>query len=179
VKCLDCPRPPEKGKARCRPCIDRNAVYSKRCRQDRLAAGLCVQCKEPREQQGRTKCDRCLRADAGRSSEAAQKVRTQVIEHYGGKCSCPGCSETNPGFLTIDHPEDDGADHRREIAGDRDRQWGGTPFYRWIIRNGFPTSLRLMCFNCNCGRQRNGGVCPHLAPLGKWDAEPQAAPENP
>lgn len=20
---------------------------------------------------------------------------------------------------------------------------------------------QLLCFNCNCGRHRNGGVCPH------------------
>lgn len=34
--------------------------------------------------------------------------------------------------------------------------------YRWAILNGFPDELQLLCFNCNCGRQRNGGVCPHV-----------------
>jgi hypothetical protein len=29
-------------------------------------------------------------------------------------------------------------------------------------RDRFPNDvLRLLCFNCNCGRAKNGGICPH------------------
>lgn len=34
--------------------------------------------------------------------------------------------------------------------------------YRWLKKQGFPKGdFRVMCFNCNLGRQRNGGECPH------------------
>jgi len=38
---------------------------------------------------------------------------------------------------------------------------GGFVFYRRVISLGCPDTLRFLCYNCNCGRQRLGGVCPH------------------
>lgn len=32
-----------------------------------------------------------------------------------------------------------------------------------IIDQGFPPSFRVLCYNCNSGRARNRGVCPHQA----------------
>lgn len=32
-----------------------------------------------------------------------------------------------------------------------------------IITAGFPPEYQIQCFNCNLGRARNGGVCPHQA----------------
>jgi len=78
-----------------------------------------------------------------------------VMDHYGNKCSC--CDETELKFLTIDHINDDGAKHRRKIG----RKLTGQDFYRWIIVNKFPKNLQILCFNCNCGRASNDGVCPH------------------
>jgi hypothetical protein len=76
----------------------------------------------------------------------------QIIEAYGGKCSC--CGEKSSMFLTIDHKNNDGSKHRSMGLT-------GRMFYKWIIDSGFPQDLQLLCWNCNCGRQRNGGVCPH------------------
>ena len=56
-------------------------------------------------------------------------------------------------FLTFDHAADDGAAHRNEINR-RDITY-------WLEQNGYPDTIRLLCWNCNCGRQINGGVCPH------------------
>lgn len=75
-----------------------------------------------------------------------------VISHYGGKCKC--CGETIKKFLTIDHMDNDGNIYRNK--GLR-----GRTFYRWIIKHNFPDDLQLSCYNCNCGRSRNDGVCPH------------------
>lgn len=82
------------------------------------------------------------------------KRRKTVYDHYGNMCAC--CGETNQLFLTIDHIENDGAQHRKEVAP-------GPTFYKWLVDNNFPKSFRLLCFNCNTGRYRNGGDCPHLA----------------
>jgi hypothetical protein len=84
-----------------------------------------------------------------------QKVKDRVFEAYGGyHCSCPGCSEDNPTFMTLDHVNDDGAEQRKSL------QSSSALFY-WIIRNDFPPGFQVLCWNCNCGRAMNNRVCPH------------------
>ena len=62
-------------------------------------------------------------------------------------------------FLTLDHINNDGAEHRREIHG---RQTAaGYQTYRWLMRNGFPPGFQVLCANCNHGKRMNGGTCPH------------------
>src|SRR5271157_234086 len=80
-------------------------------------------------------------------------TKKKVIDAYGGKCYC--CGETILAFLTVDHPNADGAAHRKSIGG------GGYPMYLWLIRHNYPKEFRAACWNCNCGRRINGGVCPH------------------
>ena len=75
-----------------------------------------------------------------------------VIDHYGAKCAC--CGESNRDFLTIDHINNDGA-KLRKIDG------SGLTFYRWIIKSNYPDFFQVLCYNCNYGRQRTGGHCPH------------------
>lgn len=92
------------------------------------------------------------------------KLKREVIDAYGGHCAC--CGETELVFLTIDHIDDNGAEHRRELAaacGADGSKWGqaGAPTYRWLRDNDFPPGFQVLCANCNCGKQWNGGVCPH------------------
>jgi rubrerythrin len=86
-------------------------------------------------------------------------LKRKVVEGYGGKCYC--CGESNPKFLTIDHVDGDGEEHRKELAGIRHA--GNTRvMYRWIIKHNFPSTIQLACYNCNFGKQHNNNVCPHL-----------------
>lgn len=78
--------------------------------------------------------------------------KAQVFTAYGNCCAC--CGESNPGFLSIDHVEGGGRAHRRAVGG-------GLGILLDIIKRGFPPDFQLLCFNCNLGRQWNGGVCPH------------------
>jgi hypothetical protein len=89
------------------------------------------------------------------------KLKREVMDAYGGACVC--CGETELVFLTIDHVNDDGAEHRREIAAEKGTNWAqaGRNTYRWLRDNGFPEGFQVLCANCNCGKQWNGGVCPH------------------
>jgi hypothetical protein len=80
------------------------------------------------------------------------KVRAWVVEQYGGRCSCPNCPETNTKFLTLDHINNDGNQHRKIVKH---------AIYTWAKTNNCPPTLRLLCWNCNSGRQYNGGICPH------------------
>jgi hypothetical protein len=84
-----------------------------------------------------------------------QEVKAETIAAYGGVCVCCGVADLV--FLTIDHPEGDGAAHRRELFGGKGR--GGERFYRWLRRNGWPAGYRVLCWNCQHATFR--GVCPH------------------
>ena len=77
------------------------------------------------------------------------RQRKEVLEHYGNKCEC--CEETEPMFLTIDHINGGGTKHSKKVGY----------LSSWLVRNNYPEGFRLLCINCNFGRERNGGVCPH------------------
>lgn len=80
------------------------------------------------------------------------KLKQQVYGHYGAICVC--CEETTPEFLSLDHINNDGAAHRRQIGRGRE------VIYRWIIKHNFPPSFQVLCMNCQWGKRRLG-VCPH------------------
>jgi hypothetical protein len=84
-----------------------------------------------------------------RSREKARaysdKLRNAVFNHYGMKCAI--CDFSNVDALTIDHINNDGAAHRREIKGSR--AGGGMVTYRWLIKNKYPEGFRTLCQNCN------------------------------
>lgn len=105
---------------------------------------------------GKCPCEHGLSADVRRN----RRLILEALGHYGGQ-SCACCGETNLFRLTLDHVDGYGFEHRREIAGDRRR--GGRDLYVWLRKNNYPQEpkLRVMCTNCNCGRDRNGGICPH------------------
>lgn len=42
----------------------------------------------------------------------ARRLKLEVLAGYGGKCIC--CGETHPAFLTVDHINNDGAEHRTQ-----------------------------------------------------------------
>ena len=84
-----------------------------------------------------------------------EKFRQLVYEAYGNRCAC--CGETTYDFLTIDHKNNDGWIARKKKLHPTDT----ASFHRWLVRNNFPDSFQLLCMNCNFGKARNGGVCPH------------------
>lgn len=90
------------------------------------------------------------------STESFRRAKAQAIVAYGSKCSCPGCPEKGLDFLTIDHINDDGRQHRRK---------NGSNLYSWLRRNGFPKDrFQLLCFNCNCAKWCYG-ICPHISSM--------------
>ena len=105
-------------------------------------------------------CKKCMKARyfAANKSKVYEyrkarerRTKEEVITHYGGKCNC--CGETIIEFLTMDHIHGGGRKHAKELKKTR--------FFMWVKRNNYPDYLQVLCFNCNCGREVNGGICPH------------------
>jgi hypothetical protein len=148
----------------------------------RIEAGLCSRCGKVPPAQGVLMCEDCRNyhknwsARQWQNEEGKAKRRAKLREwqennreltrvraikylrvakkavfaHYGQVCAC--CGESNPGFLTIDHINNDGAEHRRNHGGN---------LYLNLRARGFPEGFQTLCWNCNCGRAHNGGICPH------------------
>jgi hypothetical protein len=100
----------------------------------------------------------CRKCKAAFQKQRYHKAKEEVFNHYCNgdvKCQCPKCDVVDARFLTVDHIKNDGAKHRRKIGE------GPWVLYWWLKKNGFPEGYRIYCYNCNCGRQRNNGICPH------------------
>lgn len=78
----------------------------------------------------------------------ARKVKLECLDGYGGP-KCP-CGEQDVEVLTLDHVNDDGAEHRRKTGA------RGYNFYIMLRKNGFPSEppLQVLCLNCQI-RKRN------------------------
>ena len=84
-------------------------------------------------------------------AERHRGLKDEAIAAYGGRCQC--CGETAREFLTIDHKNDDGAEHRKVVRA--------ADILRWLKARGWPQDdFQLLCWNCNCARGIHG-VCPH------------------
>ncbi len=82
-------------------------------------------------------------------------LRAEMIRAYGGACAC--CGEAEPIFLDLDHINNDG-------TADRKAKGNSQRLLVWLRENAWPSDrYRILCCNCNQGRARNGGVCPHVS----------------
>jgi hypothetical protein len=90
-----------------------------------------------------------------RQREAAHDALRQaaLVAYSGPRPFCACCGDGISQFLALDHIDGGGHQHRKKLGG------GG--FWTWLKRNGYPSGFRVLCHNCNLGRQVNGGACPH------------------
>jgi len=87
---------------------------------------------------------------AGKPQAAAQKIKAEVIGHYGDRCTC--CNESNLTFLVIDHINGGGHKEHSKVGH-------GTTFYRWLRKHNYPDGYQILCHNCNFAKRL--GPCPH------------------
>ncbi len=101
----------------------------------------------------RTRAWRKLHPD--RPAEYGFKWRLAALRKYGGfppYCAC--CGENELEFLSIDHVDGGGTEHRKKVGVT------GQGFYRFIVKNGSDYPLQVLCYNCNLAT-KDGLVCPH------------------
>lgn len=105
----------------------------------------------------------------GHETQKARKrgkmMKAAIYEAYGGYvCAC--CGESEPKFLSVDHVNNDGYECRK-----RGEHGSGYRLYNWLWaqfqKTGkWPDGFQILCMNCQHGKARNGGICPHKASQG-------------
>jgi hypothetical protein len=84
-----------------------------------------------------------------RAREQARQYRRKVLLVYGeGVLACACCGENFEEFLTLDHINGGGTEHRKILKG--------VNFYMDLRRNGYPDRhlYRVLCSNCNSALAR-------------------------
>jgi hypothetical protein len=154
-RCTRCGKRPRPSSVYCRACADycgkRGHMRYRRAARYRR----CVICGIRKAAANRCRCTTCATKYNARQRRNYAQLWRQVLAGYGSKCACVGCSEMNPKFLTIDHVANDGAIDRQKNGGS---MWA---LLRRVIKQHFPARYQLLCYNCNLGKHRNGGTCPH------------------
>jgi hypothetical protein len=166
--------PPEKRCPACKETKSAAEFYGNPARHDGLDV-YCKPCKsayhkrpEYREQDRQRVAadrDRILARRRKRDAENADRIREQrrkwnraytarirkaVFDHYGW--SCAQCEATDR--LSIDHVNEDGYEHRKELFGERGGNRGGAfRFYGWLVKNDFPDGFQTLCIPCNTRKQ--------------------------
>lgn len=102
--------------------------------EERLARGRAKRNAVPKEER------------RARALRYRTKLRTEVLNGYGGKCEC--CGNTRVFHLTIDHIDGGGGAERRSSRGNN--------LYRRLRREGFPPGYRVLCWNCNWEAHASG-----------------------
>lgn len=89
-----------------------------------------------------------------------KKLKSEIFFIYSkGKMECNCCGVKGLNFLTIDHINNDGNKHRDELRKNKGSY--GNSIYRWLKKNNYPKGFQVLCWNCNCGKMINNGICPH------------------
>lgn len=124
-------------------------------RRRQLYAANADKCRQRTREYRVANPDKVLEYNAKWRRKFFGQLRRELIAAYGGCCVC--CGEREPIFLELDHINNDGNVDRIE-RGNSQR------LMVWLRANGWPRDrYQLLCSNCNQGKARNGGVCPHQA----------------
>lgn len=135
----------DRMRSRCRDCVRVKKREHYRANREQARA------RQLRYQQENRK--RLYDYNARWQRERNKNLRREMITAFGGCCAC--CGEAESLFLELDHIHNDGAAHRREFGNQ-------LQIIIWLKANGWPRDrFQLLCANCNQGKNRNGGVCPH------------------
>ena len=92
-----------------------------------------------------------LERDRAHGREYVERLRNDVITGYGSKCVC--CGERNKVFLTLDHVNGGGRQHRiKDSLGP----------YRDARYRNYPPDYALLCMNCNWAKYILGHCSPEF-----------------
>lgn len=130
-------------------------VEQKKRRARYVSEGLCIECRQPSDRVGKTRCTPCLLSNIQYRKTYMQnyrdRMRQAALDHYGSICAC--CGEQQKEFLCFDHINNDGAAQRREDIY-------ATNLPSWFKKHGYPPGFQTLCHNCNHAKAVYT-ICPH------------------
>lgn len=111
------------------------------------------------------------------------KLKIAALNHYsGGTMKCAHCGYGDDlDALCLDHINDDGAAHRKELGCGARGLPAGTTIYERLKAMGWIEGLQVLCFNCNTikelRRKRKGLTANAFAELTSapthWGGQPR------
>ncbi len=81
-----------------------------------------------------------------------KKLKNEFLNMYGNSCICCGENKDDR-FLTLDHVNNDA--YKQKANGSNLLE------YKKAVKEYRPDLYQVLCWNCNCGKNVNGGICPH------------------
>lgn len=81
------------------------------------------------------------------------RLKVETFKAYGG-CSCIRCGISDLDVLCLDHINDDGASHRKELNISSRGNAAGVTTYAALKKLGFPKGrFQVLCANCNLKKE--------------------------
>lgn len=73
------------------------------------------------------------------------RLKLELLTHYGvsgrAECCWPECGITDMDMLTLDHINDNGAEHRKQLSS------SSHTLYSFVKKNNFPPDFQTLCHN--------------------------------
>jgi hypothetical protein len=144
----------------CFSCANKRHLNWRIQNRDRIRKQAAINARKRRAKMSPEEFKKYRTKETMKSREQHAKYKEIVYTAYGGyECKC--CGETERLFLSVDHVNNDGYTLRKEKT-----QGVGGSLYRWLYMQFKKTSIwpddyQILCMNCNFGKSKNKGVCPH------------------
>jgi len=157
--CVDCEMPRLPNSQYCEKHRERARRHLHALYRRRLALRQCVKCGGVLA--SGTLCGKHLAKHLERLRKRYEEAKHEIYERYrSADLACRCCGEHILEFLTTDHINNDGGAHRRQFSK-RKKSRGLVSLRNSLREMGWPPIIQLLCWNCNCGKARNDGICPH------------------
>ena len=76
------------------------------------------------------------------------ELKEKVLRHYSSnELKCAECGIDVYPLLSIDHINNDGAEHKRSLS--HGGRASSSRVYADLVKRGFPEGYQVLCFNCN------------------------------
>jgi hypothetical protein len=154
-KCPQCGGPSERN-GHCLKCLGAGTARAAAYRERSVGSGRCYACLAT-PLKTKWHCEACAKKFSEKVSARDVAIRRAVIARYGNRCAC--CGESSPMFLTIDHVNNDGWAERARHSRHKVMP---IKVFKALLEGPLRDDLQSLCFNCNFGKNRNGGICPHV-----------------
>lgn len=185
--CVACGKVPVTNHTRCENCRNKHNLQSNQRKRNYINAGCCRDCgasstdyklcevcrrkaadsmlSTAHDRAARECCKRCGKQSiTAHCPECKKKFKNErqalvreVYEYYGG-CYCACCGEDEFLFLTIDHIDNNGSEHRKRLPYGKFTT--GVNMARWLKKNSYPNGFQVLCINCKSWKTKKWWCLP-------------------